>query len=190
MSQSTPLNQLPRENMNNSQNQSSSDMVDDILNEMSSHDDMSSDSFNHAMDSSQVPPEKMQENFLNNNNSNQQESNQQQENNHQQENNQQPQQESNQQQGNNASQEPFHTNILSKLKEGNMEELFKNCLKQIKYSIIVFILVMIVSLPQFNRFVFTKVKGMLLESGEINMKGVLLKGVVATVVFLVLSMVV
>ena len=65
MSQSTPLNQLPRENMNNSQNQSSSDMVDDILNEMSSHDDMSSDSFNHAMDSSQVPPEKMQENFLN-----------------------------------------------------------------------------------------------------------------------------
>ena len=39
MSQSTPLNQLPRENMNNSQQnqqQSSSDMVDDILNEMSS----------------------------------------------------------------------------------------------------------------------------------------------------------
>ena len=40
MSQSTPLNQLPRENMNKSgqQNQqnSSSEMVDDILNEMSS----------------------------------------------------------------------------------------------------------------------------------------------------------
>jgi hypothetical protein len=187
MSQSTPLNQLPRENMNNSQNQSSSDMVDDILNEMTSHDDMNSDSFNHAMDSSQVPPEKMQENFLNNNNSNQQDNNHQQ---HQESNHQQQQQESNHQQGNNASKEAFHTNILSKLKEGNMEELFKNCLKQIKYSIIVFILVMIVSLPQFNRFVFTKVKGMLLESGEINMKGVLLKGVVATVVFLVLSMVV
>ena len=81
-------------------------------------------------------------------------------------------------------------NILSKLKGGNIEELFKNCLKQIKYAIIVFVLVMIVSLPQFNRFIFTKVKGMLLESGEINMKGVLLKGVVATIVFLVLSFVV
>lgn len=183
MSQSTPLNQLPRENMNNSQQQnqqqSSSDMVDDILNEMSSNDDMNSDSFNHIMDSSQVPPEKMEENFLNNN-SNQQGNNQQQN----------SQNSNNSEQNTNKSKEPFQSNMLSKLKEGNIEELFKDCLKQIKYAIIVFVLVMIVSLPQFNRFVFTKVKGMLLESGEINMKGVLLKGVVATVVFLVLSFVV
>lgn len=182
MSQSTPLNQLPRENMNNSQQnqqQSSSDMVDDILNEMSSNDEMNTESFNHMMDSSQVPPEKMEENFLNNN-SNQQGNNQQEN----------GKNTGNSDQNTNKSKEPFQNNIISKLKGGNIEELFKDCLKQIKYAIIVFVLVMIVSLPQFNRFVFTKVKGMLLESGEINMKGVLLKGIVATVVFLVLSFVV
>jgi len=182
MSQSTPLNQLPRENMNNSQQnqqQSSSDMVDDILNEMSSNDEMNTESFNHMMDSSQVPPEKMEENFLNNN-SNQQGNNQQEN----------GKNTGNSDQNTNKSKEPFQNNIISKLKGGNIEKLFKDCLKQIKYAIIVFVLVMIVSLPQFNRFVFTKVKGMLLESGEINMKGVLLKGIVATVVFLVLSFVV
>ena len=183
MSQSTPLNQLPRENMNNSQHQnqnSSSDMVDDILNEMSSHDELNTESFNHMMDPSQVPPEKMEENFLNNNNSN-----------HQQEpslNNQQNNQENQDNQNNsnqhNANNEGLKESFMSKLKGGNMEELFKNCLRQIKFAIIVFVLVMIVSLPQFNRFVFTKIKGMLLESGEINMKGVLLKGVVATVLLL------
>ena len=179
MSQSTPLNQLPRENMNNSQQQSSSDMVDDILNEMSVNDDMNTESFNHMMDASQVPPEKMEENFLNNNNSNQQQ-------NIQEPNN----QNTNNLEQQNNSKEPFQNNLISKLKGGNIEELFKDCLKQIKYSIIVFILVMIVSLPQFNRFVFTKVKGMLLEAGEINMKGVLLKSVIATIVFLVLSFVI
>ena len=164
MSQSTPLNQLPRDNMNNSpqnQQQSSSDMVDDILNEMSANDDMNTDNFNHVMDPSQIPPEKMEQNFLNNN-SNQGDNMQDVPNNN------------NLEQNTNNTVEGFNNNndnnnILSKLKKGNMEELFKNCLKQIKYSIIVFILVMIVSLPQFNRFVFTKVKGMLLESGEINM---------------------
>jgi len=182
MSQSTPLNQLPRENMNKSgqQNQqnSSSEMVDDILNEMSSHNEMNTESFNHIMDPSQVPPEKMEENFLNNNNSNPQDMPQNDQNTN------------NLEEKSNKANDSFKGNMLSKLKGGNMEELFKNCLKQIKYAIIVFILVMIVSLPQFNRFVFTKVKGMLLESGEINMKGVLLKGVVATVIFLVLSFIV
>ena len=181
MSQSTPLNQLPRENMNNNQNQqSSSDMVDDILNEMSTHDEMNTDSFNHVMDSSQIPPEKMEENFLNSNNSNDN-SNQQ---------NMTPDNNSGNDKENKSSKEGLKDTMMSKLKGGNMEELFKNCLKQIKYSIMVFVLVMIVSLPQFNRFVFTKVKGMLLESGEINMKGVLFKGVAATVVFLILSFIV
>jgi hypothetical protein len=188
MSQSTPINQLPRETMNNTlQNQqhSSSDMVDDILNEMSVNDDMNTESFNHMMDSSQVPPEKMDGNFLNNNNDGNN-NNYNQPDNNQQDNNQQ----NNSEQNSNNTKESFQNNILSKLKGGNIEELFKNCLKQIKYAIIIFVLVIIVSLPQFNRFVFTKLKGMLLESGEINMKGVLLKGVVATVLFLLLSFIV
>jgi hypothetical protein len=179
MSQSTPLTQLPRENMTNNQNQqSSSDMVDDILNEMSTTDEMNTESFNHVMDSSQVPPEKMEENFLNNSNNNSNQDNFSQENNSENDNKK------------NTIKEGLKETMMSKLKTGNMEELFKNCLKQIKYSIMVFVLVIIVSLPQFNRFIFTKVKGMLLESGEINMKGVVLKGVIATIVFLILSFVV
>ena len=121
MSQSTPLNQLPRENMNKSgqQNQqnSSSEMVDDILNEMSSHNEMNTESFNHIMDPSQVPPEKMEENFLNNNNSNPQDMPQNDQNTN------------NLEEKSDKANESFKGNMLSKLKGGNMEELFKNCLK-------------------------------------------------------------
>ena len=185
MSQSTPINQLPRENMNNvhQQNHTSSDMVDDILNEMSTNDELNTESFNHMMDPSQVPPEKMEENFLNNNNYNQQD-------NQINEDNQNNKDNQNNNNKDNTQNNELKESFMSKLKGGNIEELFKNCLKQVKYSIVVFFLVMMVSLPQFNRFVFTKVKGMLLESGEINMKGVLLKGVVATVLFLILSFII
>ena len=157
--------------------------VDDILNEMSTNDELNTESFNHMMDPSQVPPEKMEENFLNNNNYNQQD-------NQINEDNQNNKDNQNNNNKDNTQNNELKESFMSKLKGGNIEELFKNCLKQVKYSIVVFFLVMMVSLPQFNRFVFTKVKGMLLESGEINMKGVLLKGVVATVLFLILSFII
>ena len=175
MSQSTPINKLPKENMNSQQ---TNNMVDDILNEMddTTNDFINTDINNYAMDASQIPPEKMNENFLNDIATEAQQNNNYQEN------------------GEVLNKElkedtTDKNSFLSKfnLNTGNisMEDLISKCLKQVKYAIVVFILVTIVSLPQFNRTVFTKIKGMLLESGEINIKGVLLKSIVVTILFLI-----
>mgnify|MGYP003389433500 CR=1 FL=1 len=179
MSQSTPINKLPRENMNNQQ---TNNMVDDILNEMddTKTDFINTDINNYAMDPSQIPPEKMNENFLNEMGG----TNPQQEHTANKE-----YEDSNESKDSSSNKESNKNSFLSKLNLNtenlSMEDLISKCLKQVKYAIVVFILVIIVSLPEFNRVVFTKIKGMLLESGEINMKGVLLKAVLATVLFLI-----
>jgi hypothetical protein len=178
MSQSTPINKLPRENMNNQQ---TNNMVDDILNEMddTKTDFINTDINNYAMDPSQIPPEKMNENFLNEMGGN----------NQQQEHTTNKEYKDSKESEESSNKESNTNSFLSKLNLNtenlSMEDLISKCLKQVKYAIVVFILVIIVSLPEFNRVVFTKIKGMLLESGEINMKGVLLKAVLATVLFLI-----
>lgn len=184
---STPINQLP--NMNNQQQpqppqhqppqlqpENTDNMVDDILNEMALENNaVNNESLNYAMDPSQIPPEKMDVNFLNETPKNP---------------NQQQQQQSNvnsMQQENTTPKNP----LLAKLNlSSSMEEKLSKCVKQLKNAFLVFLIVTIVSLPQFNRLLFNKFKSMLLESGEINMKGVMLKGVIGTALFLILSFVV
>jgi hypothetical protein len=173
MAQSTPLNKLPREEFN----QSSNDLVDDILNEMNdtTNDSFNVDTMNYSMDSSQIPPAKMDNtDFIVPNSNLQNQNNMSQENND----------------SNNNQEQVVKKSMLSKFSLNNInniEDIFKNCFSQVKTSILIFILVMIISLPQFNRIIFTRIKGMLEESGEINIKGVLLKSIIVTVLYLVIS---
>jgi len=149
-------------------------MVDDILNEMALENNaVNNESLNYAMDPSQIPPEKMDVNFLNETPKNPNQP-------------QQPMQ-------NTSQQEPSTPKnpLLAKLNlSSNMEDKLNKCVKQLKNAFLVFLIVTIISLPQFNRLLFSKFNSMLLESGEINMKGVMLKGVIGTVLFLILSFVV
>ena len=175
MSSSTPLNQLPSQQPPPPPPQeldNSNDMVEDILNEMSnSNNGSNNDSLNYAMDPSQIPPDKMDVNFLET----------------PQQNSDQPLNNQENLQNNNAT-EVKSNSILSKLNLGSMEGTLSKCFNSTKSAVIVFVLVLVVSLPKFNKIVFTKLPKMLSESGEINIKGVLLKAILCSVLFLVSSL--
>jgi len=170
MSQSTPLNQLPN---NQQPQQNENDLVNDILNEMDSSPqpstDMNVDSLDYIMDQSQVPPEKMDVDFLGNSDMS-----------------------SNNDDGGSNSNSPPSSSQSSSSKTKSLlglnldmgGGLLSKCLSKLKLAILVFFLVLIVSLPQCNRFIFTKIPSLLNESGEINIKGLLLKTVLVTVLFL------
>ena len=79
MSSSTPINQLRMQQQQQAQvqvqsqppiedNEPPSDMVEEILNDISNQN--SNEALNYAMDPSQIPPERMDVNFLNENNQN------------------------------------------------------------------------------------------------------------------------
>lgn len=166
---STPLNQLS----NDQPEQNSADtMVNDILNEMEiNNTNVNNDTLNYAMDESQIPPNKMDVNFLNSNSNNNDNIK-----------NKVPEnvEENNKEVSNNT--------FISKFNLSNdMENKLKYLFSQLKNTFIVCIIVTIVSLPQFNRFIFNYFNSMLLESGEINMKGVILKGIIGTIMFIILS---
>jgi hypothetical protein len=56
-------------------------------------------------------------------------------------------------------------------------------IRNIKYPGLVFVICFILSLPEFNRFLFGFVPRLLLESGQISIGGVLLKAVLGMVLF-------
>ncbi len=190
---STPLNQLPSlnqsspQNQNNNLNANEDDMVDDILNEIANENqnNINNEVYNHATDPNMVPPPKMDINFLNEepmspNNS---------ESISQNINNRDPIMELSN--NNNANSNSNRSKLLSKLNLSNKtEELINNCISKVKSAVIMFAVVFLVSLPQFNRFIFNKIKGMLHESGEINIKGVALKSIIGTLLFLIISLLV
>ena len=155
MSQSTPIAQLK-------QQQQQEPSVEEMLKEMEVPDTMNMDSINYAMDESQIPPPKMDQNFL------------------------QPNGETVHPQPVEKSKGSEENSILG-INIGNGGTMMTKCINLLKHSGIIFLLVFIVSLPQVNRSVFTKIPGMLEESGEINIKGVMLKAVIVTLLFLVIS---
>ena len=183
MSQSTPINQIRRGDpstapsnggdMNSSQYNSpnsESQLVEDILKEMGDspgneqQSNINSQSFQYAMDSSQVPAYKYNE----------------------------PSQQTNpydsyaekmmhqQQQTNTGLLSQFGINLSgSSLKDKIM--------KNIKYPGLVFALCFIISLPEFNRFLFSFFPKLLLESGQVSIGGVLLKAVVGMIIFAIIA---
>jgi len=202
MSQSTPINllrrggeqtqegnsnieSLPNFSMNSSDspimqnnnefvNPSESQLVEDILKEMGDSPGMeqqsniNSQALQYTMDSSQVPAYKQNENNevlrpIN--------------------------------QFNNYSekmvneQEKLNTGMFSQMGINlNSESIKDKFMKNIKYPILVFIISFIISLPEFNRFLFSFFPRLLLESGQVSIGGVLIKSFVAMLLFIIVAL--
>ena len=196
MSQSTPINMLRRngnsnENLNTIDNMNSNDMpilennnvnmfnqpsetqlVEDILKEMGNSPGMeqqtniNSQALQYAMDSSQVPAykqmdtnEPFQPMTTNNNYSEKM---------------------VHQQLNNNGLLSQIGINISG-------ESLKEKIMKNFKYPILVFILSFIISLPEFNRFLFSFFPRLLLESGQVSIGGVLMKSFVGMLLFIIIA---
>ena len=180
MSQSTPINQIRRgdqsisPSMNDMSSQfnssnSESQLVEDILKEMGNspgneqQSNINSQSFQYAMDSSQVPAYKYNE----------------------------PSQSTppydsyaekmmHQQQSNTGLLSQFGINLSG-------ASLKDKLMKNIKYPGLVFVLCFIISLPEFNRFLFSFFPKLLLESGQVSIGGVLLKALVGMIIFAIIA---
>lgn len=191
MSLSTPINQIRRNdssntssmdinmdtNMNSNMNSnfgvsnSESQLVEDILKEMGDspgneqQSNINSQAFQYSMDSSQVPAYKYTEPTTQNN------------------------------QYNNYSekimhqQQPTNTGLLSQFGINLSGSSLKDkILKNIKYPGLVFVLCFVISLPEFNRFLFGFFPKLLLESGQVSIGGVLLKALVGMILFTLISL--
>lgn len=182
MSQSTPINQIRRGDsstvpsmvdMNSQFNSSNSEsqLVEDILKEMGDspgneqQSNINSQSFQYAMDSSQVPAYKYSEPSQ----QNQPYDSYAEKMMHQQ-----------QLQNNNGLLSQFGINLSG-------ASLKDKIMKNIKYPGLVFVLCFIISLPEFNRFLFSFFPKLLLESGQVSIGGVLLKALVGMVIFAIIA---
>ena len=70
----------------------------------------------------------------------------------------------------------------------NGETLKDKIMRNIKYPILVFCMSFIISLPEFNRFLFGFFPRLLLESGQVSIGGVLLKAIVGMLLFSIISL--
>ena len=199
MSQSTPINMLRRggdtsstpnfsmdnleiplmQNQNQNQNQyspqsSDSQLVEDILKEMGEspgleqQTNINSQALQYAMDSSQVPAYKYTE--------------------------QNDQLRPTQIYENYSekmlnTQQQLNNGFLSQIGINlNGESLKDKIMRNIKYPILIFIISFIISLPEFNRFLFGFFPRLLLESGQVSIGGVLLKAFVSMLLFSIISL--
>jgi hypothetical protein len=200
MSQSTPINMLRRngnsnENLNTMDNMNSmnsndmpilennnvnmfnqpseTQLVEDILKEMGNSPGMeqqtniNSQALQYAMDSSQVPAYKQ----MDTNSSFQPMST----------NNNYSEKMVHQQLNNNGLLSQIGINISG-------ESLKEKIMKNFKYPILVFILSFIISLPEFNRFLFSFFPRLLLESGQVSIGGVLMKSFVGMLLFIIIAL--
>lgn len=175
MSQSTPIDQIRRNaapmdaapNMDfnfNGRQQSDSQLVEDILKEMGNSPaieqqaNINSQAYQYATDNAQVPQYKYME----------------------------PEapippysDRMMQQQGLGGS-DGFLGQMGINISGGSMKD---KVMKNLKYLGLVFIICFIISLPEFNRFLFGFFPRLLLESGQVSVGGVLLKSAVGMIIF-------
>lgn len=199
MSSSTPINQIrnmggggggnmPSPNsMPPSQTaQSDEQLMNDILREMGTSpgedniQDMNADSFQHVMDHSQVPPEKMLSSKfdemaldMNDQIDNQLEDDGKYHH---------PDKQRHKETFNNSDGLSGITNLS--LNTNDIKERIWNF---VKMPIVVFILCFILGLPQVNRFIFSMLPNLLLESGQISIWGNLLKCTIIVVLMMVVQ---
>ncbi len=187
MSQSTPLNMLRRGNdeptsmpppMNGSMHMTNdggdgnmmaeSQLVEDILKEMGEspgiehQSNINSQAFQYAMDSSQVPPTKYTP-------------------------------PSNMQYPNGNGNPDYTQKMMVESAPNGLlgsiginlssASLKDKIMNNLKYPVLVFIICFIISLPEFNRFLFGFFPRLLLESGQVSIGGVILKAVVAMILY-------
>ena len=70
----------------------------------------------------------------------------------------------------------------------NGESVKEKITKNMKYPLLVFVLCFIISLPEFNRFLFGFFPKLLLESGQISIGGIILKSFIGMLVFIIVSL--
>ena len=164
--QQMPSQQMPPPQIPPQQSNNEGQMVDDILNELDITDDntqqdINTETYNYAMDPSQIPPEKLEGNFL-------------------------------EAKENNYMEESPNM-LLEKPKVGLLgidltEDTFMNkIIKIAKNPTFVFVLVFLISLPQFNRLFFGLFPQFLLENGQIKITGILVKAVLATGLYILFN---
>ena len=164
---------LDNNNVNMSNQPSESQLVEDILKEMGDSPGMeqqtniNSQALQYAMDSSQVPAYKQMDN-----NEHFQHTNP---------NNNYSEKMVYQQLNNNGLLSQIGINISG-------ESLKDKIMKNFKYPILVFILSFIISLPEFNRFLFSFMPRLLLESGQVSIGGVLMKAFVGMLLFIIVAL--
>jgi hypothetical protein len=186
MSQSTPINMIRRNGTSDGGSQisipdmgnmdpmsSDSQLVEDILKEMGDspgaelQSNINSQALQYAMDSSQVPPTKYNppqhnnEGMMNYNNYSQKMM---------------------------MDQSQNQSGILGQLGFNLGGETLKDkIMKNIKYPALVFVICFIISLPEFNRFLFGFFPRLLLESGQVSIGGVMLKALVGSILFAIVA---
>lgn len=164
---------LDNNNVNMSNQPSESQLVEDILKEMGDSPGMeqqtniNSQALQYAMDSSQVPAYKQidtDESFqpINTHNNYSEKM-------------------VHQQLNNNGLLSQIGINISG-------DSLKDKIMKNFKYPILVFILSFIISLPEFNRFLFSFMPRLLLESGQVSIGGVLMKAFVGMLLFIIIAL--
>lgn len=173
-SMSTPLNQLPSLSADgpdqNPQNQNHSQLVDDILRDFDEppqqQSNIDAEMMGYSMDSSQIPPAKMDKNFLDASASDP------------------------------SSSEPNKMGMSMGMDATSgsggfmdyTETKMEWIINMLKAPLVVFVITFLLSLPQFNRFLFGLIPSCLLESGQVNIYGVLLKAFIGAVVFVIVSL--
>jgi hypothetical protein len=195
MSQSTPINMLRRNANNNNQqmpdisqmsqplgntgefpednNTASQLLVEDILKEMGEspgaeqQSNINSQALQYAMDSSQVPPNK----YIPTHN---------------------PQQN---QTHSDSDYDNYRQKMMIEQNNGILgqlginlsgETLREKIMKNIKYPALVFVICFLISLPEFNRFLFGFFPRLLLESGQVSIGGVMLKALVGMILYAII----
>ena len=190
MSLSTPINALRRngdtsstpnfsmdnvdfEPQNNNQyngQSSDSQLVEDILKEMGEspgleqQSNINSQAYQYAMDNSQVPIYKSSQSQNRYDDSNYTEKMM-----HQ--------------------QQQINSGLLNQIGISlNGASIKDKIMKNIKYPGLVFVISFIISLPEFNRFLFSFFPKLLLESGQVSIGGVLLKSIVGMFIFIIAAL--
>ena len=158
---------------------SDNQLVEDILKEMGespgaeSQSNINSQAFGYAMDRAQVPPHKYVDPSAGNSNSNSGSGNY------------------DKTVGSNDS-----SSISSFSPSGLMNQisfslsgqnLKSKITRSYRYPILVFVICLLLGLPEFNRFIFSFFPKLLLESGQVSLSGVAMKALIGMIIFIIIG---
>ena len=181
---STPLSELrsrKAQQVNNNQQPSNipvkdDSIVNDILQELgespgNNDNDLNSDMYRRSMDQSQVPPQKRQVSFADESDRMLSDVNQ----------NELSPDDIALEQQNNQSTDGFLSNYI------DMSGTVGQCLTILKSAVYVFVIILVLSLSSVNKNLFNLMPQFLLESGEVNIYGNMIKALLGAVLFSVIN---
>ena len=170
-------------------------LVDDILKEMGEspgldqQSNINSQALHYVMDGAQVPPNK----YINKQNNNMSGDDEYDDNDNSNNSNNRNRNSNSNSYDNNmfnkGSGSGMGSSIFSKIGFSLSGDTFKDkIMNNMKFPILVFIICFLISLPEFNRFLFGFMPSLLLESGQIKFNGVLLKALIGMLIFICIAL--